>query len=1024
MSDPTVTAEHRPDDPTATAAQHSIPSAPVEPADGPPGYDLLARIGVGGMGEVYRARDRSLARDIALKFLHPRYGPDSDLARRFEEEARITARLQHPGIPPVHQVGRLADGRPFLAMKLIDGRALDALLADRPTPAADRGRFVAVFEKVCEALGYAHSRRIIHRDLKPANIMVGEFGEVQVMDWGLAKELGAADRPADESDPALSDRGDVTRAGSTLGTPAFIPPEQAAGALDWVTERSDVFGLGAILCVILTGRPPFDADTGTAALGLAAAGAVSGCFARLDACGAEPDLVALCKRCLAPDPAGRPADAGAVAAAVATFRTEAERRAREAETARATEAVLAAEKAKRRRAQRIIITGFLLVGVVVAWWSNDERKSRKLEQQAEKTRRAEEDRDRLAERQARKEVAEREVESALREVQALREQGLRQTDEPERWAATLVAARAAWKQAGRRLVGIELAADALKRIGDAGAQLDADERDRALLAELDRLAEENDLRFFLHVPGSNTARRYAAAFRRVGINAEDHPAADTIDRIKRHRFRERLTIALRQWQLSCPEGDDPSVLVPLADGVSAVAGGAGGVVILHPPTTRARLTLVLDGVTEEPFEREWWAAIGRNDSKAVEALFERPELRAMSPRRWSALADGLTNNLLIDNAVAAKFLGLAYQRFPGEFWVNAQLAVNVNRIDVGPQPALRHLSAAVAARPTSVISRVCLGELLLQQDPADPTGLGLVRGAVELAPDSPWPHLILAGVAVRTGDTVEGLRLFEEAVRRDPDSFPFLVMFQSALEYRSDRAPSEAELVAFYDRLIAVHPDHPGGYAARAGFRLNRDGHAALADYRRARELFRPDTDPTLREMVNTQLGYLELLVAWRPKLPDVLAGKLTPTSGTEFADLAEYCATFERKPNLAVRFARAALAADPNLATGPAVVPFAAWAVRAGLGEGDGADLAADDRAALRRQGLAWLRAAVDRPKATEAVAVRLAILARSDLHRLQSPRVLAELPPAERTEWEAFWSKLGIERPLDRAPPPREVK
>ena len=115
-------------------------------------------------------------------------------ARRFVDEARITGQLQHPGIPPVHDLGTLPDGRPFLAMKLIKGRTLDALLRDRPDPAADRGRFVAAFEQVCQAVGYAHAHRVIHRDLKPANVMVGAFGEVQVMDWGLAKVL--ADGPA------------------------------------------------------------------------------------------------------------------------------------------------------------------------------------------------------------------------------------------------------------------------------------------------------------------------------------------------------------------------------------------------------------------------------------------------------------------------------------------------------------------------------------------------------------------------------------------------------------------------------------------------------------------------------------------------------------------------------------------------------------------------------------------------------------------------------------------------------------
>src|SRR5262249_51699606 len=151
-------------------------------------------------------------------------------------------------IPPVHEVGTLPDGRPFLAMKLIRGRTLDELFSDRPDPAADRGRFVAVFEQICQTVGYAHG--VIHRDLKPANVMVGAFSEVQVMDWGLAKVLSGATPAcggADDPDATLGtmiastrDDSEGTQPGSLLGTPAFMPPEQAMGAIDEVDARSDV----------------------------------------------------------------------------------------------------------------------------------------------------------------------------------------------------------------------------------------------------------------------------------------------------------------------------------------------------------------------------------------------------------------------------------------------------------------------------------------------------------------------------------------------------------------------------------------------------------------------------------------------------------------------------------------------------------------------------------------------------------------------------------------------------------------
>jgi hypothetical protein len=325
-----------------------------------PGYELLDEIGRGGMGVVYRARDTALDRDVAVKLLSERYAADSPVGQRFLSEARITGQLQHPGIPAVHQVGRLADGRPFLAMKLIKGNTLEAILNDRPDSTAESGRLLAIFEAVCQALGYAHAHHVIHRDLKPANVMVGAFGEVQVMDWGLAKVLGqempaVAEALAAGQTQALTQvsptpvSGSQTQSGSLVGTPAFIPPEQALGELEKVDERSDVFGLGALLAVILTGKPPYVGKTFEAVRVQAVRGKLEDCFSRLDASGAEPELLALCKQCLAFEPADRPADGGAVAQAVAGLRAAADERAQRAELERGQAWVREGELRKRRR---------------------------------------------------------------------------------------------------------------------------------------------------------------------------------------------------------------------------------------------------------------------------------------------------------------------------------------------------------------------------------------------------------------------------------------------------------------------------------------------------------------------------------------------------------------------------------------------------------------------------------------------------------------------------------------------------
>lgn len=352
----------------------------------PSGYELLEEVGRGGMGVVYRAFDRRLQREVAIKVLREGVQANSVLATRFRREARLTGQLEHPGIPAVHEMGTLADGRPFLAMKLVRGQTLHDLLEKSAELGLDRGRFIAIFEQICHAVGYAHSHRVIHRDLKPANVMVGSHGEVQVMDWGLAKILNPDgddheepeefDEPTATLDLRLGEQSSrtiesATETGSILGTPAYMPPEQAAGQIRLLDARSDVFGLGAILCQILTGRPPYDGKGNFERHMQAFHGELSDALARLDACGAEPELIALCKRCLAVKKEDRPADGTAVATEVARIRQAFEERARRAELERAAAVVREAEQRRRRRVVQwagIAVSVVLLVGLIASLW--------------------------------------------------------------------------------------------------------------------------------------------------------------------------------------------------------------------------------------------------------------------------------------------------------------------------------------------------------------------------------------------------------------------------------------------------------------------------------------------------------------------------------------------------------------------------------------------------------------------------------------------------------------------------------
>jgi serine/threonine protein kinase len=208
-------------------------------------YEPLGREAEGGMASVWRARDTVLSREVALKVLPPEAG-GSELAARLADEARILAQLEHPGIVPVHDAGTLPDGRVFYAMKLVRGRRLDVHARE----SASLPALLRVFERICETVAFAHEQGVLHRDLKPENVMVGAFGEVLVLDWGVAKRVGEAGAPPAAPGPPRPG----TAHGAIVGTPDYMAPEQARG--EPVDARADVYGLGAILHVLLHGSPP------------------------------------------------------------------------------------------------------------------------------------------------------------------------------------------------------------------------------------------------------------------------------------------------------------------------------------------------------------------------------------------------------------------------------------------------------------------------------------------------------------------------------------------------------------------------------------------------------------------------------------------------------------------------------------------------------------------------------------------------------------------------------------------------
>lgn len=277
-------------------------------------YTDLRAIGTGGMGRVFAAHDRRLGRDVAIKVSHA-VTPGARLDARLHTEATMLAHLEHPGIVPVHDLGQLADGRRFYVMKLVEGETLDARRASLDSESAR----LAVFERVVETVAFAHARGVVHRDLTPANVMIGRFGEVLVMDWGVA---------------ALED--DLQREGASIrvGTPGFRAPEQSGTTAAAVGPASDVFALGALL----RWMTPDDARV-------------------------PKRLRAIMEQCLQPAPAGRYPDAQALAADLARYRA-----------GLAVDALPETwfDKLIRVAAPHLplilLIAAYLLMRVLVAWW--------------------------------------------------------------------------------------------------------------------------------------------------------------------------------------------------------------------------------------------------------------------------------------------------------------------------------------------------------------------------------------------------------------------------------------------------------------------------------------------------------------------------------------------------------------------------------------------------------------------------------------------------------------------------------
>jgi serine/threonine-protein kinase len=651
------------------------PGSPEMPAIGVRSerLQLLGEIARGGMGAVLKGRDPDLGRDLAIKVLLESHKSKPDLIRRFIEEAQIGGQLQHPGVVPIYELGAFADRRPYFAMKLVKGRTLASFLDERPDPARDLSRFLSIFESVCQTIAYAHARGVIHRDLKPSNIMVGSFGEVQVMDWGLAKVLpqgGAADDASAGKSRARdtviatarsASDSDQSQAGSVLGTPSYMAPEQARGEVDRLDERCDVFALGSILCELLTGEPAFTGRSSGEIQRRASRGELEEALERLDTCGAEVELITLAKDCLASELEDRPRHAGEVAGRINAYQTSVQERLRQAEIAHAEEKARAEEANKRARVERdrlrltvalaASIVALVILGGWGAAWLFQQRQTR------------------LAG-----------VEATLARIQAIRDQAAADGADPARWREALTAADQALgsigdlaaSEPGRRLAALRA------RIVEDQAQA---ERDRKLIDELAKLRASMG-KLSWHIVPAAMHLRFSGAFKRYSLDLEAIPVKEVVARLKSRpeAVVHEVVGSLDHW------------LIFLRDDEVTEDG----------PEKMRRLIELAEGLDPDVERNRLRALLGQPDLKAhrrsLSAMASPAKVIAYGPSTALLLARSLEKAEDARSAIAV--LRAAVVRYPGDVWTNFELARLLSSAQP-PQPdeTIRYYTAARALRP-------------------------------------------------------------------------------------------------------------------------------------------------------------------------------------------------------------------------------------------------------------------------------------------------------------------------------------
>jgi serine/threonine-protein kinase len=1053
----------------ATLATAGITSAVVSDARSIPfegmRYAVLRQHARGGLGVLSVAKDAELGREVILKEMLAEVADDSASRDRFVREAEVTGGLEHPGIVPVYGLGRYADGRPYYAMRLVRGESLEQAINSLHgglTGDTLRG-LLTRFVVVCNAVAYAHSRGILHRDIKPANVMLGPYGETLVVDWGLAKVIGSPTTSAEECPVAVrsletsGSDGQATRAGSLLGTPPYMSPEQASGQVDALGPTTDVYCLGATLYTVLTGRLPVRGANPVETLEKVCRGDWPP-PRQLDP-SVPAALDAVCRKAMALKPADRYGSALDLAADIERWLAD--------EPVTAWREPWLVRTGRRLRRHRTLVAAavvaLLLGGAGFAWQQRVQARQRRDQDQ----------------RRAIAEAALQRANDALVR---------------NRWAE----ARAALQQAEDRLP---------EEAGELPQQLEATRQYLDLVRRLDDIRLDRSVRVQGgHFDRGKADRDYKAAFRAAGLGTPDDDEAEAAARVAKSRVKDALVAALddwadvasgrgRAWALGVARRADPDpardrLRDPIAwedrktlakrarevpvdavtPGLAAAVGGqlarlGEGEEILR--TAQARqpgdfwLNYSLGYALSEmrrPGESEGFMraamALRPDNSAAHNGLAVALEQQGKLKQATAVVRHAV--ELDPGNAAAQTTLGWLLAR-QGQL-SEAEPALR-KAIELDPKSALAHadLGWALTGLRRFDEARAALGQAL-ELDPKEGTAhdfLGWLqdsqghwveaaasyRKAIECNPQDPWPSNNLGWLLDRQGKLDEAERMYRKALELDPGHGWSL----NNLGWLLDRKGKPQEAADLYRKSVQADPGNAWALNNLAWL-LERQGNVdeavplyqkavianpslAMARANLARALLKLQRFPEAGEAARRALAL------FRTSDPDRLAviryvhqSASPEQSAADGANPTRYVGPAENidraeRARARRRFAEAACLAadafsdDPNNTMAGHRYMAACAAALAGCGQGEDAPTEAE-RPGWRRPALTWLRSdlAVLEQRLNGSSQERSAAaeqlrhwLADPDLAGVRDAAGLATFLEPERKEWQSFWAKVN---------------